>query len=93
MPITKNSTSKAYPMACKPPLIPTITSQIPPPLNSSGLVLMSCQISASLLFQVFRAEFRLSTIQFPLPNYLFTPHLPGTICPGRYFFSSILSLR
>lgn len=54
-------------MAWRAPLILTITSQTPPPLNSSGVVLMSYQISMSLPFQVSRAEFKLSTIQFPLP--------------------------
>jgi len=38
-------------------------------LKLSGLVLMSVQSSASLSFQVVRAELRLSTIQFPLPIY------------------------
>ena len=46
-----------------------ITVQTPPPLKFSGLVLMRVQISASLPFQVVRAELRLSTIQFPLPIY------------------------
>ena len=46
-----------------------ITVQTPPPLKLSGLVLMSVQSSASLSFQVVRAELRLSTIQFPLPIY------------------------
>ena len=59
-------------MAWSAPLILTITFQTPPPLNSSGVVLMSCQISVSLPFQVSRAEFKLSTIQFPLPNQIFT---------------------
>ena len=45
----------------------TITDQTPPPLKFSGLVEISVQISASLSFQVESADFRLSTIQFPLP--------------------------
>ena len=36
-------------------------------LLDSGEVLMSCQISASLPFHISSAEFKLSTIQFPLP--------------------------
>ena len=66
-PITKNSTSSAYPTAFNPSLIFTITFQTPPPLKDSGEVLMSCQISASLPFHISSAEFKLSTIQFPLP--------------------------
>ena len=50
--------------------MPSMTVQTPPPLNSSGVVLRSCQISASFPFQVPRAEFRLSTIQFPLPIFI-----------------------
>ena len=74
MPMTKNSTSKAQPMAWSAPLIPWMTVQTPPPLNSSGVVLRSCQISASFPFQVPRAEFRLSTIQFPLPISITSIH-------------------
>ena len=68
MPITKNSTNRAQPIAWSAPLMPVITVQTAPPLKSSGVVLTSVHISASLLFQVPRAELRLSTIQFPLPN-------------------------
>ena len=64
----------------------TITFQIPPPLNSSGVVLIRVQISASLSFQVCRAEFRLSTIQFPLPNYF-------TSSSGRNPFRSVSAWR
>jgi len=74
IPITKNSTSRAQPMAWSAPLIPWMTVQTPPPLNSSGVVLRSCQISASFPFQVPRAEFRLSTIQFPLPISITSIH-------------------
>ena len=56
-------------MAWSAPLILTITFQTPPPLNSSGVVLMSCQISVSLPFQVSRAEF-----QFPLPILITSIH-------------------
>ena len=59
MPITKNSTSRAQPMAWSAPLMPVITVQTAPPLKFSGVVLTSVQISASLSFQVPRAEFRL----------------------------------
>ena len=61
-------------MAWSAPLILTITFQTPPPLNSSGVVLMSYQISVSLPFQVSRAEFKLSTIQFPLPILITSIH-------------------
>ena len=69
MPMTKNSTSRAQPMAWSAPLISCMTVQTPPPLNSSGLVESRVQISASFPFQVPRAELRLSTIQFPLPTH------------------------
>ena len=64
----------------------TITFQIPPPLNSSGVVLIKVQISASLSFQVCRAEFRLSTIQFPLPNH-FTSHTGCISCCSHSFLT------
>lgn len=64
----------------------TITFQIPPPLNSSGVVLIRVQISASLSFQVCRAEFRLSTIQFPLPNH-FTSHTGCILCCSHSFLT------
>ena len=66
-PITKNSTNSAYPTAFNPSLMFTMTFQTPPPLKDSGEVLISCQISASLPFHISSAEFKLSTIQFPLP--------------------------
>lgn len=59
MPITKNSTSRAHPMAWSAPLMPVITVQTAPPLKFSGVVLTSVQISASFPFQVARAELRL----------------------------------
>ena len=60
----------------------TMTDHTPPPLKFSGLVEISVQISASLSFQVDSAEFRLSTIQFPLPivshlNFLQKVHGDG----------------
>ena len=81
MPITKNSTSSAYPTAFNPPLIPTMTFQIPPPLKFSGDVVMSCQISSSLPFHISSAEFRLSMIQFPLPiqNHLLREEIRGAV--------------
>lgn len=54
-------------MALRPSLILRMTDQTPPPLNSSGPVESRVHISVSRMFQVPRAEFRLSTIQFPLP--------------------------
>ena len=42
-------------MAFSPSLMPTITDQTPPPLNSSGPVESRAQFSASLSFQVPRA--------------------------------------
>lgn len=68
-PTAKNNTSRPYPMACNAPWIPSITCQMPPPLNVAGSCVSSVQISASLSFQVCRAEFRLSTIQF-VPHHL-----------------------
>ena len=70
IPMTKNSTSRAQPIAWSAPLMPWMTVQTPPPLKFSGVVLRSCQISASFPFQVPRAELRLSTIQFPLPIFI-----------------------
>ena len=67
IPMTKNSTNSAYPTAFSPSLMLTMTAQIPPPLKDSGDVVMSCQISESRSFHISSAEFRLSTIQFPLP--------------------------
>ena len=67
IPMTKNSTNSAYPTAFNPSLMFTMAFQTPPPLKDSGEVLISCQISASLPFHISSAEFKLSTIQFPLP--------------------------
>ena len=70
MPITKNNTSRAQPMAWSAPLMFWITVQTVPPLKFSGVVETNVQISASFPFHVPRAELRLSTIQFPLPIYI-----------------------
>ena len=49
--------------------------------QDSGEVLMSCQISASLPFHISSAEFKLSTIQFPLPiqNHLLREEIRGAV--------------
>jgi hypothetical protein len=74
IPITKNSTSRAQPMAWSAPLMSRMTDQTAPPLKFSGLVESSVHISASFPFQVPRAELRLSTIQFLLPISITSIH-------------------
>ena len=52
-PTTKNSTNSPRPIALTALWILTITSQIAPPLNSSGLWVIGCHISARLLLDKF----------------------------------------
>ena len=66
-PITKNSTNNAYPIACRPPLIDTITGHILPPLNAWGEVDSNVHISFKYLFQVSRADWMFSIIPIKSP--------------------------
>ena len=66
IPITKNNTSKASPIAWTAPLMSTITFQIFPPLKFCGVVVMSVHISDSFSFQVSRAFSRFWTTQLSL---------------------------
>ena len=96
IPITKNSTSRAQPMAWRAPLMPWMTVQTAPPLNSSRVVLRSCQlpipgsqsgvevvhdpVSASYIFITFLRE--TSGEGAGVPSRCRTPQ-PPVIMEGR----------
>ena len=65
-PDKKKRTSKASPIACKDPLMLTITLHMPPPLKLSGDMERSCHTSASFSFQVFSVFTRCCTTQLSL---------------------------
>ena len=64
--MAKNSTNSPYPIPVNALLIPTITFQMSPPLNVSGVCVSSVQISASLSFQPDRAFSNTLTTQLSL---------------------------
>lgn len=68
-PTTKNSTRRAYPIACNAPCIPTTVFQMPPPRKVSGDCVSICQISASFSFHVSNAFVKFCTTQFSDSNF------------------------
>ena len=69
MPIAKKSTSNPYPIPVSAELMLTMTLHICPPLNVSGVCVMSCHNSASLPFHVAMARSRFLTTQLSLMVY------------------------
>ena len=76
-PMAKNSTTSARPVAVRALLMPRITDQMAPPLNSAGDCATSVQISAILVFHTLNAFCMFSTIQLSLANGFTSIHAPA----------------